>query len=98
MADDHMDVPDEPERSVITKSSTYYDYTENWVSGSIPWPCQAHHILPGACFARSNLKCPNDKKNYVIRCLLVSKWNINGGSRHEGTECDRRPYSSCWSS
>lgn len=87
MADDHMDVPDEPERSVITKSSTYYDYTKDWDSGSKPWPCQAHHILPGACFSIGNILCdPKDKKFYIIRCLLVSKWNLNGGSRHEGLQ------------
>ena len=98
MADDHKDVPPRAERSVIAKSSSYYTYTKglagtassgglNWISGKKPWPCAAHHILPGACFSLGNIECnPDSKKFYVMRCILVSKWNINGGKKHEGLQ------------
>ena len=88
MSNKHMDVPDAPERSVIAKKTpAYYDFTDDWTSGSIPWPCQAHHILPGACFSLGNIRCtPADKKKYVMRCIWVSKWNINGGKKHESLQ------------
>src|SRR4051812_32814931 len=88
MSNKHMDVPPPAERSVIAKKTpAYYNFTDSWVNGKTPWPCQAHHILPGACFSLANIRCsPADKKHYVMRCIWVSKWNINGGTKHQGLQ------------
>jgi len=87
MASQHKDVPPPAERSVIAKKTPdYYNFTDQWVNGSTPWTCQAHHILPGQCFSMGNLQCDTDKKHYVRRCIWVSKWNINGGKKHQGLQ------------
>ncbi len=85
----HEAVPPPAKRSVLARNSSYKNYTEDWESGRKPWRCSAHHILPVSCFKLNNIKCsPKDKKYYVRRCLWVSKWNVNGGSRFEGTTGD----------
>jgi hypothetical protein len=85
MSDKHMDVPLPPERSVLAKKRpAYYNFTDKWEDRK--WPAAAHHILPAMCFSRGNLKCAADKKNYVLRCIWVSKWNINGGEKHKALQ------------
>jgi hypothetical protein len=87
MANTHVDVPPPAERSVIAKKApAYYKFTYDWQSGSKPWHCQAHHILPGQCFSMGNLQCDTNKKHYVMRCIWVSKWNINGGAKHDALQ------------
>ena len=86
MSDDHIDVPPKNERSVINRAGDQHKtHCKDWVSGKVPFPCNAHHILPVTCFNR--IKCnPQAKAAYVRRCIWVSKWNINGGTRHKQPE------------
>ncbi len=83
----HEPVPPPKERSVLGRNSSYKDYTKSWVSGRKPWRCSAHHILPVSCFKLHNIKCsPASKKYYVRRCLWVSKYNVNGGTKFAGLQ------------
>lgn len=81
MADDHVAVPPAGKRSVITrKGKQHQTNCAGWVSNKKPWPSNAHHILPVTCFNPIDVT-PKDKAAYVKRCVLVSKWDINGGNR-----------------
>lgn len=85
MADGHSPVPPPEERSVICRDgNTHKDNCQDWISGDNPWPCNAHHILPCTCF-NLDYVTSIEVRDYIYRCLWVSKWNINGGKRHDKT-------------
>lgn len=86
MAGKHIEVPKAAERSVINrKGKQHQDYCEDWVSDRIPWRCNAHHIIPVTCF--NPIQVSNQQsRRYVRRCILVSKWNINGGKKFKGLQ------------
>jgi hypothetical protein len=81
MADDHVAVPPKGERSIINrKNKEHQTNCAGWINNKNPWNCNAHHILPVTCFNPIQVD-PASKVFYVIRCVLVSKWNINGGNK-----------------
>lgn len=77
----HVPVPPKPKRSVITrKNDEHKQNCQGWISNRVPWPGNAHHILPVTCFNPLKVKPPS-KIKYVLRCIWVSEWDINGGNR-----------------
>lgn len=88
MSDDHVAVPKKGERSIITrKGKEHQANCAEWQSNKKPWPANAHHILPVTCFNPIDVD-PRDKVHYVLRCLLVSEWNINGGNKFATPKSD----------
>lgn len=81
MADEHIGLPKPSEQSVIARASDQHKQNcKDWQSGKSPFACNAHHILPVTCFNPIQTKNA-DSRHYIRRCIMVSKWDINGGNR-----------------
>jgi hypothetical protein len=81
MTDVHVAVPPKGERSIINRRGKQHQTNcDGWVSNKVPWPANAHHILPVTCF--NPIALSDDAQIfYVMRCIWVSQWDINGGNK-----------------
>src|SRR5688572_1427515 len=87
---DHVPVPKAADRSVLRKIGKQHQ--TNCDAYPAPWKCAAHHILPLTCF--KSLKCnPQSKSKYILRCLWVSQWNVNGGNKFKEPSTDNNMIS-----
>jgi len=80
--DDHVPVPKKSEQSVTNRNGKQHQTNcKGWLGTSKkPYNGAAHHILPVTCFNPIEVK-EKEKVKYIIRCVKVSKWDINGGNR-----------------
>jgi hypothetical protein len=80
-SDDHIE-PTEEQQSVLTRSSNFQgDCSKGCYRGNNK---EIHHILPCTTLNIRKADITDNRKDYIERCLWVTKWDINASDNLTG--------------